>query len=172
MARRRVAVRLGIPALIVAVLAFIALWRIGPPPDSRDAVATTGTSAVEKPLAPLTTLAEVLTANALGRQASLEGVTIRQIVSERTFWIGSGADHTAFAVFDPDVKRNGAPKIAPGTRLTLIGMVRPAPDPEEAITQWKIDANTAKLLQERGTYLHVTEVRADTGTPQSANPSR
>ena len=162
MARRRVAVRLGIPALIVALLALVALWRIGPPPDERKAVATTGTSAREKPAAllPLTTLADVLTANALGRQASLEDVEVRQVVSERTFWIGSGAEETAFVVLDPDVKRADAPRIGPGMRVTLIGMVRPAPNPTEAIAQWKIDTGTAKLLQERGTYLQVTEVHA------------
>ena len=160
---RRVAVRLGIPALIVALLALVALWRIGPPPASREAaVATMGTSAPGKPAAvlPLTTLAEVLTTNALGRQASLEDVEVRQVVSDRTFWIGSGAEETAFAVLDPDVKRIDAPRIAPAMRVTLIGMVRPSPDPAEAVAQWKIDTGTAKLLQERGTYLPVTEVRA------------
>jgi hypothetical protein len=162
MARRRVAVRLGIPALIVALLAMVALWRIGPPPDARETAATTGTSAPEKPAValPLTTLAEALTANAVGREASLEDVEIRQVVSKRTFWIGSGAEETAFAVLDPDVKRIDAPRMAPGARVTLIGMVRPAPDPEQSIAQWKIDSGTAKLLQERGTYVHVTEIRA------------
>jgi hypothetical protein len=159
MARRRVAVRLGIPALIVAVLALVALWRVGPPPDSPQAVATSGTAAGGPPSAPLTTLAEVLTANALGREASLERVRILQVVTERTFWIGSGAEQTAFAVLDPDVKRVDAPRIAPGVRVTLIGLVRPAPDPEKAISDWKIDAATAKILQERGAYVHVTEVR-------------
>jgi hypothetical protein len=169
MARRRVAVRLGIPALIVALLAFIALWRVGPPPQSSEAVATTGTETPEARdarSAPLTTLADVLTANALGRQASLEHVRIKQIVTERTFWIGSGAketatEETAFAVLDPDVKRVDAPRIAPGVRVTLIGLVRPAPDPGQAISDWKIDAATAKTLQERGTYVHVTEVRGN-----------
>ena len=47
-----------------------------------------------------------------------------------------------------------------GRRLTLIGLVRPAPDTATAIRQWHIDEATAKSLAERGTYLHVTEIRA------------
>jgi hypothetical protein len=157
---RRHAVRLGIPAVIVGLLAIVALWRVGPPPESRDAVATTGTAVSEPLPSPLTTLADVLTANAIGREASLENVAIRQIVSERTFWMGSRVEESAFAVLDPDVKRVADPKVAPGSRVTVIGLVRPAPDPEKAIADWKIDTATAKTLQERGTYVQVTELRS------------
>jgi hypothetical protein len=43
--------------------------------------------------------------------------------------------------------------------VTLIGLVRPAPAPSEAMRQWAIDAATAELLRKRGTYLHAVEVR-------------
>ena len=35
----------------------------------------------------------------------------------------------------------------------------PLPPPAEAIRQWNIDETTAAELQQRGTYLHVTEIR-------------
>ena len=38
---RRAVVRLGIPALIVATLAIVAMWRVGPPP--KEGASTVGT---------------------------------------------------------------------------------------------------------------------------------
>ena len=160
---RRHAVRLGIPALIVAGLALVALWRVGPPaiaPATAGASGTTGTAVPKAVASPLTTLAEVVAANAIGRQASLESVEVRQITSARTFWIGTAAGERAFVVLDPDVKRTDGAAIAAGQRVTLIGLVRPAPDAATAMSHWKIDEGTAKSLTERGTYLHVTEIRA------------
>ena len=93
-----------------------------------------------------------------GRQASLERVAVREVTSPRTFWIGEG-DEAAFVVLDPDVKRGPDVRIAPGVRVSLIGLVRPAPPPSDAMRQWAIDASTAELLEKRGTYLHAIEVR-------------
>jgi hypothetical protein len=120
---------------------------------------TSGAAVARAVAAPLTTLAEVVTANAVGRQASLESVEVREVTSARTFWIAAGGVQ-AFVVLDPDVKRTDGAAIAPGQRLTLIGLVRPAPDAATAIRQWNINEATAKSLTERGTYLHVTEIRA------------
>ena len=157
---RRHAVRLGIPALIVAGLALVALWRVGPSSIEPAAEGTSGTSVPRAVAAPLTVLAEVVAMNAVGRQASLEAVEVREITSPRTFWIGTEAGERAFVVLDPDVKRTGGAEIASGRRLTLIGLVRPAPDAATAIRQWHIDDATAKSLIERGTYLHVTEIKS------------
>ena len=156
---RRHAVRLGIPALIVAGLALVALWRVGPPATGPAAAGISGTAVPHAVAAPLTTLAEVVAANAVGRQASLESVEVREVTSPRTFWIGTPAGEQAFVVLDPDVKRTDGAAIAPGRRVTLIGLVRPAPDAATAIRQWKIDGGAAKSLIERGTYLHVTEIQ-------------
>ena len=86
---RRHAVRLGIPALIVAGLALLALWRVGPSSIEPPAEGTSGTSVPRAVAAPLTLLAEVVAINAVGRQASLESVEVREITSLGTFWIGS-----------------------------------------------------------------------------------
>ena len=158
MARRRNVVRLGIPGLIVAGLAVVALWRVGAPAVDSRPVGTSGRAA-DGPSQPLTQIAEVLAANAVGRQASLERVAIHEVTSPRTFWIGTG-DESSFVVLDPDVKRSPDTRIARGARVTLIGLVRPAPAPEVAVRQWSIDAATAKFVKERGTYLHATEIRA------------
>ena len=157
MARRRNVVRLGVPALIVAGLAAVALWRVGAPAADSSAAATSGSSS---PLGtpPLTRIADLLAENTTGRQASLERVPVREVMSPRTFWIGDG-DELAFVVLDPDVKRGPDVRIAPGARVTLIGLVRPAPAPSEAMRQWAIDAATAEALEQRGTYLHAVEVR-------------
>jgi hypothetical protein len=157
---RRAVVRLGIPALIVAVLAVVALWRIGPPPQrDASAVGTRGTS-VEKTLAaPLTTLAEVMSNNAVGREASLEHVSIRERAGDRFYWIGSGDERPIFVVLDPDVKRTTATTLRPGARVTLIGIVRPVPTVQDVEQQWHLPAATATLIAESGTYLHVTEIR-------------
>jgi hypothetical protein len=157
MARQRNVVRLGVPALIVAGLAAVALWRIGEPAADPSAAGTTGTASPTR-TAPLTRIADLLAENMAGRQASLENVPVREVMSPRTFWIGDG-DQAAFVVLDPDVKKGPEVRIAPGARVTLIGLVRPAPPPREAMKQWAIDASTAESLETRGTYLHAIEIR-------------
>jgi hypothetical protein len=64
-----------------------------------------------------------------------------------------------FAVLDPDVKQPANLILQPGMRVTLIGLVRPSPTAADAIRQWNIDEATATELQQRGTYLHVTEIQ-------------
>ena len=158
---RRVVVKLGIPALVVAALAVIALWRIGPPPVSTREVGTTGVSAPDGVTAPLTTVADMLTSNAVGREASLEHVPIREHVADRYLWIGAGDERPVFAVLDQDVKVDPQHPVdlKPGQRVTLIGMVRPVPKAAEAVKQWHVSPATGTLIEESGTYLHVTEIR-------------
>jgi hypothetical protein len=157
---RRAVVKLGIPALIVAGLAVAALWRIGPPPKpNASAVGTTGSGAEKALTEPIKAVAELLSNNSVGREASLEHVTIRERVGDRYFWIGSGDERPVFVVLDPDVKRNTTTELRAGARVTLIGIVRPAPKAGEAQQQWHVTPATATLIEESGTYLHVTEIR-------------
>ena len=152
MGRRPRAVHLALPATIVAILTFVALWRVTSP-----TVPATGGSSRREPLAPLTEIVEVLAENSIGRQASLENVVIREVVSPRALWIGED-DQRVFVVLDPDVKNLSGVATSPGARVTLIGLVRAAPAENEAIAQWGLDPATAKAVRDRGTYLHVTEI--------------
>jgi hypothetical protein len=156
MDRRPRAVRLAIPAAVVAVLTLVALWRVTAP------VAPASDSAARRPqpLEPLTQLAEVLAENSIGRRASLERVVVSDIPSPRTLWIGTGDDRV-FAVLDPVVKNPSSVPVQVGSRLTLIGLVRAMPPEETAIRQWALDPAAAKSAREHGTYLHVTEIRPD-----------
>jgi hypothetical protein len=158
---RRAVVRLGIPALIVAVLAVVALWRVGPPPEQKAnaAVATTGTSPADAITGPVKTLAELLSNNSVGREASLEHVRIRERAGDRFYWIGSGDERPVFVVLDPDVKRTTETTLRPGARVTLIGIVRPVPTADEVQQQWHLPASVAMVIADSGTYLHVTEIR-------------
>jgi hypothetical protein len=141
--------------LIVAVLMFVALWRIGvPQPTAGD----DAPAARPAPLEPLTDLAAVLAGNSIGRRASLENVRILETPSARTLWIGSSNDRV-FVVLDPDVRKSHEARIAADSRVTLIGLVRPSPKADIAARQWSLDAATAQTVEEGGTYLHVTEVR-------------
>ena len=160
MRRPRKAIRVGGPILVIGVLALLALWRIGVPADS-------STSGTRERLEPLTRIADLAAATSVLRRASLENVRVQQIPSERTAWIDSGSSplvpasaERVFAVLDPDVKRPADLVWQPGARVTLIGLVRPSPPPADALRQWRIDAETAEELQQRGTYLHVTEIRS------------
>lgn len=161
MARRRTAVRLGIPALVVAGLSAIALWHVDAPVerDSTRVVGTTGSAPAETTTAPLRKVPDLLTRNAVGRQAVLDAVEVRERTSLRTFWAGEADQERVFAVLDPDVKRVGGVQVTAGARVTLIGMVRPAPPANEAGTQWGIDSATAQSVADHGTFLHVTEIR-------------
>jgi hypothetical protein len=156
---RRGAVKLWIPALVVAVLAVIALWRVGPPPGRAAVVGTTGSSPEKVLGEPIKTAGELLSKNTVGREASLEHVQVRELVGNRALWIGSGEDHPVFAVLDPDVKRDGRAELRAGARVTLVGIVRPAPKAADAERQWHVPAAQAELVEQSGTYLHVTEVK-------------
>ena len=158
---RRAVVKLGIPTLVVAALAVIALWRVGVPPVRDSEVGTTGTGVPDRVTAPLTAVAEMLTNNAVGREASLEHVTIRERVGDRCLWIGRGDERPMFAVLDEDVKVDTAhpADLKAGLRVTLIGIVRPAPTAAEAVRQWHVSPATGMLIEEADTYLHVTEIR-------------
>jgi hypothetical protein len=145
--------------LIVAALAVAALWRVGRAPELRepDAVPTTGP--VAKITEPVKTIAELLSNNAIGREASLERVTIRERVGDRFYWIGDGDQRPVFVVLDPDVKRTTAATLRPGARVTLVGIVRPVPTAAQAEQQWHLTPAAAALVADSGTYLHVTEIR-------------
>jgi hypothetical protein len=157
MGSRPRAVRLAVPATFVAILMLIALWRLSAPM----APASGAASSRPQPLEPLTTIAEVLAGNSIGRRASLERVLVRRVPSARTLWIEAD-DERFFVVLDPDVRNLSAIGLRPGARVTLIGLVRAAPAPETAVRQWGLDAETAQSLREDGTYLHVTEIHPDT----------
>ncbi|HTI44015.1 MAG TPA: hypothetical protein VL693_19450 [Vicinamibacterales bacterium] len=158
---RRAVVRLGIPALIVAALAVAALWRVGPPPREKPTgpVATSGTSPAKSITEPVKTIAEVMSNNAIGREASLEHVTIREMVGERFYWIESGDQKPVFVVLDPDVKRTTETTLRPGARVTLVGIVRPMPMSGQIEQQWHLPEAAAVVIAGSGTYLHVTEIR-------------
>jgi hypothetical protein len=152
--RSRRALWLGIPGLIVGVLAFVALWRVGTPPPREP-----GAAPAQKPvpLPPVSSPPEILVPASVGRRAVLERVAIDTIPSARTLWIGADGGRV-FVVLDPDVKRGDTPVVA-GGRVTLIGLIRRAPTADIAMRQWAVDADTAQTVERGGTYLHATEVR-------------
>jgi hypothetical protein len=151
----RRAAQIGIPVLVVGLLTFIALWRVGTPSSGgENEIASTGPVA----LPPVATLAEVLIPTSIGRRATLEDVRILSRPSARTLWIGSDAVRV-FVVLDPDVKQSHEARLTEGTPVTLIGLVRRAPAPDDAMRQWSLDAETAETVRDGGIYLHVTEVR-------------
>jgi hypothetical protein len=153
--KRRRALQLGIPALVIGGLMFVALWRVGTPTARRS-----NNTAASKPvpLPPVATPAEVLLPTSIGRQASLENVRIMSVPSARTLWVGSEAVRV-FVVLDPDVKQSHEARLSEGAHVSLIGLVRRAPAPAEAMRQWMLDAETAEIVRDGGIYLHVTEVR-------------
>jgi hypothetical protein len=155
--KRQRAVRIGIPVLVVGGLTFVALWQVtSRPPAARTAAAPAPGGA---PLPPLTQAADVISGAAVGRRASRENVPILAMPSARSLWIAADTDRRVMAVLDPDVKRSHEARVAAGARVTLIGLVRPAPSADVAVRQWSIDAETARFVEQAGAYLYVTEIR-------------
>lgn len=153
--KRRRAILYGIPALVAAGLTFVALWRVTAPEPTPAGAAPEPRPA---PLPPLTEVGDVLAGASIGRRAALDGVPILEVPSARTLWLDAG-DRRVLAVLDPDVKRSHEARIVAGARVTLIGLVRPAPRADVAVRQWSVDAATARVVEQAGTYLYVTEVR-------------
>src|SRR4051812_45550663 len=118
MRRPRKAVRIGVPILVIGLLALAALWRIGAPADSSH-------SGPAERFEPLTRIGDVTAATSALRRASLENVRIIELPSDRTAWIDSGsaplaapAAERVFAVLDVDVKRAAGVVWEPGARVT------------------------------------------------------
>jgi hypothetical protein len=154
--RRRAVARLGVPGLIVAVLALVALWRVGAPvPSEPGAAGTTGGKGGA--LEPLTHLADVLAANAVGRRASLENVPVRQLTSRSTFWAGEVDGKPVFVVVEKTAQLP-VHALEPGVRVRLVGTVEPAPDSGEAARLWSVDQSTARAVKDAGVFLRATEV--------------
>lgn len=136
--RRQRATRLVVLGIGVAVLTFVALWRV----SSRFAM---GTPDSRSP--------------SIARQTTLDGVRIREVPSRRTLLVG-GEDNPWFVVLDPDVKRSGEVALEPGARVTLIGLVRNMPAADTVMRQWELDAEAAARAVTHSEYLYVTEIRA------------
>lgn len=131
--RRRRAVVLGVPAAIVAVLAMIALLRIGGPADREPGAA--GTMGVNA-----------------DREASLDRIEVRQLTSDRTFWAGAIDEQPVFVVSERAVK------LEPGAYVAVVGRMQPAPRVEVAQRQWRVDEATARAVEEVGAYLRATSI--------------
>ena len=131
--RRRPAVVLGVPAVIVAVLAIIALMRIGGPADREPgATGTIGLNA--------------------SREASLERIEIRQLTSDRTFWAGEIEDPPVFVVSPTRIT------LEPGAYVAIVGRVEPAPAIDVAEREWRVDQATARAVKDIGTYVRATSI--------------
>jgi hypothetical protein len=132
--RRRRAVVLGVPAVLVAVLAFAALWRLGvPAPGESGAAGTMGLNP--------------------DRRASLSQVEVRQLTSDRTFWVGEGDEDPVFVVSLTPVH------VEPGSTVAVTGSVEPAPSVEMARRAWGVNDATARAVHERGVYVRATDIR-------------
>jgi hypothetical protein len=131
--RRRRAVVLGVPAVIVAVLAIIALWRVGAPADNEPGAA--GTMGVNEK-----------------REASLASIEVRQLTSDRTFWAGEIDAEPVFIVSERPIT------LEPGSHVAVVGHVEPAPPIDVAQREWRIDEATARAVRQRGTYLRAREI--------------
>jgi hypothetical protein len=132
--RRRRAVVLGVPAAIVAVLAVIALWRVGAP-DERERGAA-GTAGVNE-----------------ARETSIQSIEVRQLTSSRTFWAGDIDEPPLFVVSERAVT------LEPGAYVAIVGRLQPAPPIEVAERDWQVDQATARAVHERGSYLRATSIR-------------
>jgi hypothetical protein len=131
--RRQRAAVLGVPVVIVAVLALAALWRVGTPPDGEPGAA--GTIGLNP-----------------DRRASLERVQVRQLTSDHTFWAGSRDEEPVFVVSDRPFR------VEPGSEVTIEGRVEAAPDIDAARRQWGIDEATARAVRERGVYVRASKI--------------
>ena len=157
--KRQLGIRLGVPALLVLALFFVALWRIGPSPAPRTAIGTSGGVTPYPTDGPLVRVADTLLANSIGREASLEHIIIREVTGPDSFWAGGIDDKPVFVVLRPDVKRARGVEVQEGNEVTLIGAVRSAPDERDAVSRWRITPATAQSIREIGTYVEVTEIR-------------
>ena len=136
MARRRHAVRLGIPAVIVAALALVALWRIAPPREPLRPVATSGDST----------------------RAAIERIPIREVTSATTFWAGRIDEPPVFVVVAAGATRGSNVRLTAGQEVSLVGVVHPVPAEADMRRRWGVDELTAKSVREVGTYIEATQV--------------
>jgi hypothetical protein len=132
--RRRRAVVLGVPALVVALLTLLALWRVGGPPAGEPGSA--GTMGLD-----------------VDRRASFDRVAVRQLTSSRTFWAGSLDEEPIFVVTSEPFHAE------PGSEVAIEGRVEAAPPIDVAQRAWGIDEATARAVHERGVFVRAQTIR-------------
>jgi hypothetical protein len=130
---RRKRVVLGVPAVIVGVLTIVALSRVSGVPG-REAGAT-GTMGLNP-----------------DRRATLERVEVRQLTSERTFWVGAAGEDPIFIVSDRPVR------FEPGAEVTITGRVEAAPADGVAARDWGVGEATVRQVRERGVYVRALRI--------------
>jgi len=131
--RRRRAVVLGVPAVIVAVLALAALWRLGAPIGSEPGA--TGTIGLNP-----------------DHRAVVHQLEVRQLTSDQTFWAGPLDDDPIFVVSDRPLR------IEAGSRVTIEGRLEAAPPSDIARREWRVDDETARAVSARGVYLRASRI--------------
>ena len=130
---RRRAVVLGVPAALVAVLAVIALLRVGAPAEQEPGAA--GTMGVNPE-----------------REVSIASIEVRQLTSDRTFWAGEIDEPPVFVVSERPVE------VEPGSRVALVGRLYPPPPVDVARREWRVDDATARAVHEQGSFLRAVTI--------------
>ena len=98
----------------------------------------------------------------VGRRAHLTGVTVQEIVGDKTFWVGPSEDQQVFVFLeettDPQGVEGGV-DVEAGQTLALMGTVESVPESPQQ--EFEVDPNNAAQLSDEQVY-----IRAEQAQPQ------
>ena len=99
----------------------------------------------------------------VGKAVQLDGVRVRDVVGDETFWVGPSAGQRLFVVFDESGIRDEAVKVTAGQTVTIVGELRELPSPEEARLRWGLTPAVGEALRGQQVYLYTRLVTIVSG---------
>lgn len=117
-----------------------------------------------EPLRELTVLYTVVPVDlVIDRRVELENVKVRNVISDRGFWIGASGDQQLFVRLDPQPQTPGTPiegkvHVEDDDEVDIQGTIRRVPARDVLEKEWGLDATHADRVSNDAFYLWATKV--------------
>ena len=118
---------------------------------------------VSEPIADVGIIARTPNQQSLAnKQVQLTNVTAQSVVGDRTFWVGSNNVRQLFVVLSPPLDAGNAENrivVKPGQTLSVSGVLKPMPSPQQAETEWGLSAEEVQAIGNQTLYLQANQIR-------------
>ncbi len=123
----------------------------------------TNNDAVSEPITDVGIIATAPTQQSLAnKQVQLTNVTAQSVVGDRTFWVGSNNAQQLFVVLSPPLDAGSAENrvvVKPGQTVSVTGVLKPMPTPQQAETEWGLSAEEAQAIGNQTLYLQANQIK-------------
>ena len=95
-----------------------------------------------------------------GRQVTLEDVSVREVASDKAFWIGGETrEQQMLVVLEEPPGGETKADVNAGQTVTIRGTLQPMPAPAQAMQQWNLKEESKSALKQDVLYLRAQDVQ-------------